>query len=230
MRYVTAAIAMASGFIVLIGYLYPLDVLIQLRSMLTDWAVIIGAMAVLVGILNLIFVHMEKIRKREKNSVYGTLLIVSLLLTAAIGIFGDLLGIGNSFMKLAMDAVIVPVEASLMAILAVTLVYASIRLLRKRADVMTVIFLVVAILFLIAAMPTPIGPIPGDVCRRGRLSSLLQPSITSVVFGNSGNDYVSRRVWSYLCRNNFSIWIGDSGSNASLWPVSQSNVPVRHCL
>jgi hypothetical protein len=49
-----------------------------------------------------------------------------------------------------------------MAILAVTLVYASIRLLRRRADVMTVIFLVVAVLFLFAVMPTPIGPIPGD--------------------------------------------------------------------
>jgi hypothetical protein len=60
------------------------------------------------------------------------------------------------------DAIIVPVEASLMAILAVTLVYASIRLLRRRADVMTVIFLLVAVIFLIAIMPTPLGPVPGD--------------------------------------------------------------------
>jgi hypothetical protein len=55
---------------------------------------------------------------------------------------------------LAVDTIIVPVEASLMAILAVTLVYASIRLLRRRVDVMSVVFLVVAIIFLAVIMPT----------------------------------------------------------------------------
>jgi len=61
-----------------------------------------------------------------------------------------------------MDAIIVPVEASLMAILAITLIYASIRLLRRRPDVMSVIFLVSAVVFLILVVPTPFGPVPGD--------------------------------------------------------------------
>ena len=113
----------------------------------------------LVGLLNLMFVQLEKIRTRQKNSIYGALLIVSLLGTFGLGL---VLGPENQFVQLAVDAVIVPVEASLMAILAVTLVYASIRLLRRRADVMTVIFLVMAVIILVAVMPTPIGPIPGD--------------------------------------------------------------------
>jgi hypothetical protein len=159
MRYITVAIAIASGLIVLLGYLYPLDALIQFRVMLTNWAIIVAAMAVLVGVANLVFVHMDKIRRREKNSIYGVLLIVSLLFTFGMGL---VFGPNSQIVRVAMDAIIVPVEASLMAILAVTLVYASIRLLRRRADVMTVIFLVVAILFLVAVMPTPIGPIPGD--------------------------------------------------------------------
>ena len=159
MRVFTAAIAMASGLIVLLGYFYPLDILTQVRIRLTDWAVIIAAMAVLVGILNLVFVHMEKIRSRQKNSIYGVLLVLSLIVTFGLGL---VFGPENQFMRVAVEAVIVPVEASLMAILAVTLVYASIRLLRRRADVMTVIFLLVAVIFLIAVMPTPFGPIPGD--------------------------------------------------------------------
>ena len=159
MRYLTAAIASASGLIVLLGFFYPLDTLIQLRVMLTDWVVIVAAMAVLVGVVNLVLVHTDKIRRGEKNSIYGVLLIVSLLFTFVAGL---LLGPNSQFLRVAIDAIIVPVEASLMAILAVTLVYASIRLLRRRADAMTVIFLVVALLFLVAVMPTPIGPIPGD--------------------------------------------------------------------
>jgi len=159
MRIITAVIAMASGLIVLLGYFYPLDALTQLRIMLTDWAVIIAAMAVLVGIANLVFVQMDKIRKREKNSIYGALLVLSLIATFGLGL---VFGPENQLMRVAVDAIIVPVEASLMAILAVTLVYASIRLLRRRADVMTVIFLLVAVIFLIAMMPTPFGPVPGD--------------------------------------------------------------------
>jgi hypothetical protein len=161
MRYVTAAIALLSGLIVLLGYLYPLDALTQIRVVLTDWAVVIGAMAVLVGIFNLIFVQSERIRRREKNSSYGALLVIALLLTIVAGVAGNSFGFDKLFLLVAMDAVIVPVEASLMAILAVTLIYASIRLLRRRTDVMTVIFLAVAILFLLAVMPTPLGPI-GD--------------------------------------------------------------------
>ena len=114
MRILTAVVAMASGFIVLLGYFYPLEALTQLRIMLTDWAVIIAAMAVLVGIANLVFVQMDKIRKREKNSIYGALLILSLIATFGLGL---VFGPENQFMRLAVDAIIVPVEASLMAIL-----------------------------------------------------------------------------------------------------------------
>jgi hypothetical protein len=160
MRLLTAAIAMASGLIVLLGYFYPLDMLTQLRIMLTDWAVIIAAMAVLVGIANLIFVHMEKIRKREKNSIYGALLVLALIATFGLGL---VFGPNNQVVQLAINAVIVPVEGSLMAIMAVTLVYASIRLFRRRADVMTVIFLVIAVLFLFVVMPTPFGPLLGGI-------------------------------------------------------------------
>jgi hypothetical protein len=159
MRLLTAAVAMASGLIVLLGYFYPIEMLTQLRIMLTDWSIIIAAMAVLIGIANLVFTQMDRIRTRQKNYIYGVLLVLSLIVTFGLGL---VLGPENQFMRLAVDAVIVPVEASLMAILAVTLVYASIRLFRRRADVMTVIFLVVAVIFLIANMPTPIGPIPGD--------------------------------------------------------------------
>jgi len=158
MRILTAVVAMASGLIVLLGYFYPLEALTQLRIMLTDWAVIIAAMAVLVGIANLIFVHMDKIRKREKNSMYGVLLVLSLIVTFGLGL---VFGPNNQIVQLAVNAVIVPVEGSLMAILAVTLVYSSIRLFRRRADAMTVIFLFVAVLFLFAVMPTPFGPLLG---------------------------------------------------------------------
>jgi hypothetical protein len=152
MRVVTAAIAIAIGLIVLLGFFFPIPSLMQLRLILTDWAVVIGAIAVLVGIFNLVSVQMEKIRLRQKGSVYGLILVFSLLGTFAYGV---VFGVEAPLMQIAVDAVIMPVEAALMAILAVTLVYASIRLLRHRQDVTTVLFLAVAVLLLIAIMPKP---------------------------------------------------------------------------
>ena len=159
MRGFAAVLAIASGLIVVLGYFYPVETLLNLRLQLTNWAMIIAGMAVLIGIYNLAVVHMEKIRTRQKGAMYGGLLVLSLVLTFGIGL---VFGPENTFMRVAMDAIIVPVEASLMAILAVTLIYASIRLLRRRVDVMSVVFLLVAVIFLLAIMPTPLGPIPGD--------------------------------------------------------------------
>lgn len=158
MRVVSVAFAIAAGVIVLLGYFFP-GSLGSLRILLLDWAVIIAAMAVLVGIYNLAAVQMEKFRARQKGGTYGILLVISLLITFGLGL---VLGPENQYMQLTMNAIIVPVEASLMAILAVTLIYASIRLLRRRADVINVVFLLAAVVFLILIMPTPFGPILGD--------------------------------------------------------------------
>jgi cytochrome bd-type quinol oxidase subunit 2 len=156
---VSAIAAISAGIIVLLGYFISIEPLPDLRLLLTDWGIVIAGMAVLVGILNLVAVQMEKIRTRQKGAAYGALLVLSLIITFG---FGLLLGPENPFMRLAVDAVIVPVEATLMAILAVTLIYASIRLFRRRMETMSVLFLVAAIIFMIAMMPTPFGSIPGS--------------------------------------------------------------------
>ncbi len=157
MRFIATIFAIASGIIVLLGYFYPIPLLLQLRVLLTNWAVIIAAAAVLIGIYNLIAVHSEKIQNKEKGSANSWVLIISLVLTIVFLIYGVFSGTQEFVTRLVADAFIVPVEASLMAILTVTLIYASIRLLRRRLDVMSVLFLVAAVLFLIAFMPTPLS-------------------------------------------------------------------------
>lgn len=158
MRVVFAAFAIAAGLIVLSGYFFPAQ-LESLRLLLLDWGVILAGMAVLVGIFNLVAVQMEKFRSGQKGGAYGILLVIALIVTFGLGFVPSL---DNAYMRFAMDAIIMPVEASLMAILAVTLIYASIRLLRRRVDVMSVVFLIVAVLFLILVMPTPFGPLLGE--------------------------------------------------------------------
>lgn len=158
MRIIAAGVAIAFGLLVLLGYFLPVDILLEIRLVLVQWAVILAAVAVLVGVLNLLGVHWNKIRTRQKGGAYSILLIVSLFASAVLGIF---LGTNNPALEFFLEGIIIPAEAALMALLAVTLVYASARLLRRRVDIMTFIFLGVTVLALLVAAPLPFGKIPG---------------------------------------------------------------------
>ena len=155
-RPVALIIAILVGLIVLAGSFVPVQPLTDLRALLIQWAVITAGAAVFVGVGNLFSVHFQKIRRREKGSMYSLLLLVSMLGTLFLGMFGLFIGQADAWMQVAVDAIIVPVESSLMALLAVTLIYASIRLLRRRADWMTIVFLVSAVLTLAASAIIPI--------------------------------------------------------------------------
>ena len=150
-RPLATALAIGAGFIVLVGYFIPTFDFIRVE--LIQWAVIAGGAAVLVGVGNLFSVHFQKVRRREKDSVYSLLLLVSMLGTLLLGM---LVGPLHPWMQAAVEGIVIPVEASLMALLAVTLVYASIRLLRRRADWMSVIFLLTAITMLGASVILPL--------------------------------------------------------------------------
>lgn len=162
LRVIITALAIVAGLFVLVGYFVQMDEMVNLQMGLINGAIFIAGWAVLVGVGNLAVVHIEKFRTRQKGGMYSILLVISLIGTFIAGMWGLITsGPENLFLRLAVDAIIVPVEASLMAILAVTLIYASIRLLRRRVDVTSIVFLVVALIFLILIMPTPFGPIPG---------------------------------------------------------------------
>ena len=170
MRILAAGVAIAFGLLVLLGYFIPVEILSEIRLVLVQWAVIFAAVAVLVGVLNLLGVHWNKIRTRQRGIAYSGLLIVSLFASAVLGI---LLGTNNPTLEFFLKAIIIPTEAALMALLAVTLVYASARLLRRRVDIMTFIFLGVTVVILLAAAPLPFGKIP-------LLSDLVLPWLTQV--------------------------------------------------
>lgn len=155
MRVFTALIAIATGILVLLGYFLPQAVGIQ--TLLLNWAIILAGVAALVGIFNLITVHTDKIRRAEKGSVYSALLVIALVATF---IFGIILRPQHQAMQVLLNGIILPVEATLMGLLTVSLLYAAIRLLRRRADVMGIVFLLTAVLIFIGSATLPFGDMP----------------------------------------------------------------------
>jgi hypothetical protein len=155
MRVLTAVIAIAAGILILGGYFFP--ALEGMQTLLLNWAIILTGVAALAGIFNLISVHADKVRRGEKGGIYSALLVISLVATFFLGI---ILRPEHSAMKSLMNGIIIPSEAALMGILTISLLYAAIRLLRRRVDVMSIVFLLTAVFLLFGSATLPFGDIP----------------------------------------------------------------------
>lgn len=166
---INAVIAIGAGLIVLIGYFADVRGMMEFRLLLFQWAVIVGGVAVLVGIGNLFSVHLQKIRAKKPESIYSLVLLFFLLLTLFLlylpitlqNLAGGDSAQANIVNAIILDGIIIPVEVSLLAVLAVTLTVAAIRMLRARADVPAIVFLVTVFLFLLGiGLRSFLGQIP----------------------------------------------------------------------
>lgn len=147
------ALAIAFGLIVLLGYFVDFGPLAPLRQILVNMAVLLAAVAVFVGLGNLVRVHWHKLIARRPGSLYSAVVLIALAVTLFVIVFWG--GPTSPEASLIFNYVQVPVEASLLGLLAVVLVYAAIRLFNRRPNVFSVLFLGSALLVLVltAALP-----------------------------------------------------------------------------
>lgn len=161
---ISTSVAILVGLIVLVGYFFQIPILYDLRTLILDWAVTLAAIMVFIGVLNLLSVNNSRIQNKHKSGFYSLVLIISLLVTLIFGLFFKP---GHPVMEFIFNSVQLPVEKSLMALLAVTLLLASINLLRRQPNLFLVIFLGTTLLILFGTVPLPFGelPIVGDFLR-----------------------------------------------------------------
>ncbi len=154
MRVITTFIAVIFGLAVLAGYLLTpyIPALATFQTGLLNAAMTLAGVAMLAGVFNLISVHAEKVRRDKKNGIYSALLILSLFLTFILGL---VLLPSHAIMQAMVERVILPIEAALMGLLTISLLYAAIRLLRRRPDLTSVLFLLSALLVLLGSAALP---------------------------------------------------------------------------
>ncbi len=143
---IAAAFAIAVGFVLLLGYFLPISVLQSLRMLMINWAVTLAGVATLIGIISLLQVHIRKVSPQEGKNWYSLILLIAFLITAVVGL---VLGPGNEQFQHVVTSIQVPIEASLMGMLAITLIYAGFRMFQRRKGFFASVFVVSAIIFLI---------------------------------------------------------------------------------
>lgn len=143
----STAVAISFGILVLLGLFIP--ALFDLRNQILNWAILLAALALLLGLVNLFQVHFHRLRSRQKP-VYSAVLIIAMLATFAITL---LQGSNGSLATWIFNYIQVPMETSLMALVAVSLTLAAARLMQQREDLMSIVFLVTLFILLLGAGP-----------------------------------------------------------------------------
>jgi len=158
-----------SGSLVLLGYFFP-GVFGNIQSILIGWAIILAAFALFLGIFNLAIVHWKKAKTTGPSSIYSLVLLISLFLTIIIV---SLSGPTGSFSLWIFNTFQVPVEISLLAVLAVVLVFSGARLLTRRPKWQTVLFLVIVLVVLLGSAPLfLLGEVAPLIALRGWLAQV----------------------------------------------------------
>lgn len=153
-------ITLITGLLVLLSFILPLPGLVALRNVLIEIAVIVASMALILGFVRLLSLHWGRFKQRRSG--YSLVAFLAALITFVVLLADRALGWGAT--RFVFDAVIVPVQSSLGALVAVILGTAALRMARRRRSWGAVWFLVSAIVVLLTQVPANEG-----------LGSVLQP-------------------------------------------------------
>jgi hypothetical protein len=158
---IPAAIAISVGLITLLGYFF--GVVVPFRLILTDWAVMLGALAIILGLYNLVMVHARRIEVRSQGWFYSVLTVAAMLLTFVIGILeGGNLYAPDSLSNILFTGVIAASQAALASLVMFFLVVAAVRMLRTKPNAWSILFLAVIIITLVAWLPFEGMGLPND--------------------------------------------------------------------
>jgi len=144
-KIIPISVATLSGVLILAGYYF------QVRSggvlaVLIHWAVLLVSTAALLGFWYLIRNHINKILQKKKGRVASIILLISFVTTLIMGFIYTL---ESEFFRELILNIQIPVEASLLAVLAVVLFATSTRLVKVRGwTPLSIGFLISTMVFL----------------------------------------------------------------------------------
>ncbi len=142
-------IAVLSGLLVLAGFLLRpgFDPLMRL---VLQWGIIVGSMAGLTGIASLVNSHIKRVRYKEKRAGFSIIVLLGFSVSLVAGLT---LGVDNPVVSEWMAAIQLPIEVSLMGLIALTMTYAGVHFFSLRGwTPLSISFGISAIIFLLVGI------------------------------------------------------------------------------
>ena len=150
-RILASFIAIVAGVLTLAGLLIGDS--IPLIAVLTDGAlhlvVVTVAVTVLIGVVNLLFVHLGRIFGRRRGALYSLVLIAAFVLVI-VTYFA-----WRDINVMLLEDVQVSIESALAGLLLFALVFGAYRMMRHRVTAWSILFVMVLLIVLVGALPLP---------------------------------------------------------------------------
>lgn len=145
------------GMAMLVQFFIPSKLSTNAYNEITDWAQIIYAFALIVGVLGLIKYHLTRVSRRAEGWFYNLLTVVSLAVMALLG-FALGRGDGSPFMWI-FNYIQAPMQASVFSLLAFFVASAAYRGFQARnIEALLLLLSTVFIMFGIASVGNAIPP------------------------------------------------------------------------
>lgn len=151
----STSIGVAIGLLVLVDLLTTIPLLDTVGAFLIEYGLIIAAFALLLGVLNLLTVHLRKIQTRASGWPYSVVLVVTALLLIAVGL---VTGPEGALVNWTLNAILLPLESAFFSLLAFFLFGVAYRAMRVNS-LESLLLVGSAIIVILGA--TPVGNLLG---------------------------------------------------------------------
>ena len=150
-RSLATAITIGAGLLVLANFFVRNDFLRQVHLTLLDWAIILAAVALVLGALNVVATHVRKIRDRRSGWAYSLFLLAAMGAVIVLGL-ADSRGPASPSVSWIFEHVQIPLQATILALLAFFVASAAYRAFRVRS-VDSFIMLIAGLIVLLGQVP-----------------------------------------------------------------------------
>ena len=155
-RTVPLLITFLTGFFLIVSFFVPHEPFGQLEQRLLVWFAIVSGFAMLLGVDSLFRAHLKRIFRAREGRWHSLALLLSLVVTLVVGIigfvkFGSPFHMQSPFMFVYTYGII-PLQATMFALLAFYIASASYRAFRARNTVATLL-LVSAVIVMLGRVP-----------------------------------------------------------------------------
>ncbi|NJM05207.1 hypothetical protein HC891_01705 [Candidatus Gracilibacteria bacterium] len=171
-RFLAVLISGVVGLIVLIDFADSTALVTPFARLLVEWAALVIAFALLVGLLSVVGSHSGRVRTRVEGWPYSVILLLAMLTVVVIGIFVPVDGglqlprnLAEQPIRTFFRFVYEPLAASLLALLAFFSLSAALRAVRRRSLEAIVLVLVAAIALALQLPQVALLPLVGDSIR-----------------------------------------------------------------
>ncbi|OGO37189.1 MAG: hypothetical protein A2Z03_03675, partial [Chloroflexi bacterium RBG_16_56_8] len=150
MKWLATAVAIGVGLIVLLDFFFIHPLLDPIGAAFREWTIILTAFALILGLFNLLLVHLLRIiRRNESGAGYSAVVLVTFAIVTLVGIW---FGLPSAPMTWIFDNLYVPLQGAFFALVAFFLATAAYRALRAR-NLETMWMLIAALVVFLGQIP-----------------------------------------------------------------------------